>query len=91
MSTPHIARFARLASLEENVCGRYRMKKKATLPPGIRPQCPWCGKLLPVFSYWEGDFWRERGAKWGYNGNNIFCTKECGYRYGLARAKERNA
>lgn len=69
------------------------------LPEGQRPKCLRCEKELclnlihPTKPPTEGgfagaDYTRATKVTYGYEGNGIFCTKTCGYRYGLALAKQ---
>jgi hypothetical protein len=67
-------------------------------PPGKRPKCLCCEKelTLNIHHPWimndEGqasrlDHEKVERVDYGYQGNGIFCTANCGFQYGLAVAK----
>lgn len=62
------------------------------LPPGSRPKCLACQRelVLNIHHPWVEqrlDYDRVEKVGYGHADNGIFCTKECGYQYGLAAAK----
>lgn len=59
-----------------------RAAELATLPPkGKRPHCRYCDHELGVYIFYAVD--SER--KFGYEGNNKFCTLRCGFNWAVAR------
>jgi len=48
------------------------------------PNCHECGERLKPYIYFgHAEIDPKGSAKWGYQGNNIFCTLRCGYRFAL--------
>lgn len=69
------------------------------LVPGPRPVCMWCGKRLnPETTAAPRSSWELEGpdgarkiphvhtGRFGYNGQNLFCSQSHGYRFGVAEA-----
>lgn len=48
-----------------------------------RPKCRQCGKLLSAYKYADAEWNRGKDRRFGYEGNNFFCTLRCGFYYGL--------
>lgn len=52
------------------------------------PNCRECGDRLEPYLYCGHPDIDPHGKKrWGYNGNNIFCTLRCGFKYGVNAVK----
>lgn len=55
------------------------------LPPkGRRPRCAKCNRELSPNIHWDG----ESEKKFGYVGNNYFCTQSCGFVWALDKLAE---
>lgn len=52
---------------------------------GVDGTCLWCGRPMPAYEYAD-ESWNTAG-KTGYRGNDHFCTKNCGYQFGLFFAR----
>jgi hypothetical protein len=67
------------------------------LPEGDRPVCRKCNReLKPVGAISDGRTYHLTGypekansIRYGYDGDNYFCTLRCGYAYGLAAIRAR--
>lgn len=66
------------------------MKPESRTPRrGKQPNCRRCGKpLWPYIYFGHPDIDPKHEQKWGYNGNNVFCTLRCGYHWAMDRIKE---
>lgn len=53
------------------------------------PVCNYCGKPMPRFANHDAlvACGHHIPSRYGYQGNGIFCSLHCGYRYGLSMAK----
>ena len=52
------------------------------------PKCLWCEKPLRPYPYRHGGprgtlDWVEPDEQWGDYGDNLFCGKTCGFRWGV--------
>lgn len=58
--------------------------------PGVPPTCPTCSRRLRPYKFYAHPVIDPlKVSRWGYEGNNIFCTLRCGFNWGLVFLRER--